>query len=107
VVQIKEHIEKFGKSKKPWVRVVRTILIIVASLFLIGLFLSQQPEKEEVEVETLKYEVRVGNSIGHHTYYCESYVLVESTYKLFDEDSTLTNEITITDGYLVEINLSE
>ena len=105
MVRIKKHIEKFEKDKRPWVRVVRTILIIVVSLFIIGLFLSQQPEN--VEVETPKYEVRVGNSIGHHTYYCESYVLVESTYKLFDEDSTLTNEITITDGYLVEINLSE
>jgi len=103
---IKEKLEEIEKDKRPWVRVVRTIFIIVASLFLIGLFLSQTIEEEE-NIETPKYHVRVSNSIGGHSYYCEFYELEGSTYKLFNEDSTLTNEITITDGYVVEINLSE
>ena len=102
---IKEKLEKFEKDKRPWVRVVRTILIIVASIFIIGLFLSQVPD--EVEEENPKYHVRVSNSIGGDSYYCEFYTLDGNTYKLFDTDSILTNEITITDGYVVQINLSE
>ena len=105
MVMIKEHINKFENNKEPWAKVVKWILGILATIFLIGFFLTQTPE--EVEVETPKYHVRVSNSIGGHSYYCESYKLEGNTYKLFDMDSTLTNEITITDGYVVEINLSE
>ena len=102
--QIKEHINKFEKNQKPWAKVLKWILGILAVLFLIGFFLTQMPEEEKVE--TPKYHVRVSNSIGGHSYYCEFYNQEGNTYKLFDVDSTLTNEITITDGYVVEINLS-
>jgi len=108
MVQVKEHIEKFEKDKKPWARVVKWILGIFATIFLIGVFLTQGALSEPMEKPSVpKYEVRVSNSIGGHTYLCEYYTQESNTYKLFNSDSTLTNEITITDGYVVEIKLSE
>ena len=103
---IKEHINKFEKNKKPWARVVKWILGILGTLFLIGFILTQQPDPKP-PVELPKYEVKVGNSIGHHAYHCESYTLEGSTYKLFNEENTLTNEMTITDGYVVEVKLTD
>ena len=108
MVVVKKHIEKFEKNNKLWARIVKWILGILAVVFLIGLFLSQGAFSEPMDEPSVpKYEVRVSNSIGGHTYHCESYELDGNTYKLFDADTTLTNEITITDGYVVEIKLSE
>ena len=104
---VKKHIEKFEKNNKLWARIVKWILGILAVIFLIGFFLTQGAFEETPKPVIPKYEVRVSNSIGGHTYLCEYYKQENNTYKLFDSDSTLTNEITITDGYVVEIKLSE
>ena len=103
---IKEKLDEIQNDKRPWVRVLRTIALVIATIFLIG-FLLTQTTNTEPEPDLPKYEVRLSNSIGGHTYHCESYKQDGNTYKLFDADSTMTNEITITDGYVIQINLSE
>ena len=104
MVQIKNSKELEGHIR-PWPKLVRGIVIFSVAVALFGFLILQANQKEEIT--TPKYKVVVSNSIGHHTYYCESYEKVDNTYQLFNSVDSLINEITITDGYLVEIKLSK
>lgn len=49
------------------------------------------------------YMVILSNAIGKRISYCNHYKREGNTYKLFNLDSNLIQEITITNGFLIDI----
>jgi len=97
-------IKDYNSKKKPlWKRMLLTIISLVFMFFLLGYMISGVSK----DMPQMKYEVKVSNHIGHETYECERYERVDNTYKLFNESDIVTNEITITEGYVIQISLND
>jgi len=79
-------------------------VFIVLSLILWLAVLGCDTKKEKYEP---KYYVTIGNWFSCGYYSCEYYIYNNNTYKLFNTDSLLINEFTISDGYYVKIRLNQ
>ena len=85
----------------------KIVLLLIVLLWIFGLLAYINRDVEERNRPDEKYEIKVSNPIGHSFYYCDSYERADNTYKLFNYNNELIHEITITDCYLIEINLNE
>jgi len=93
----------FMDDNRPWVKVARGIILTIAMIALIGFMIKMNFTDTQTAPPESKYDVKVSNVIGHRWYSCDSYKQEDNTYKLYNAKGVLTNEITITDGYLIEI----
>ena len=73
------------------------ILIILLISILGGCNLPESPRHK-------KYTAHIGNWVGGSSYECDYYKRDGNTYQLFDKDSILVTEITLTAGYRIVIN---
>jgi len=107
--------EPIGEKKKRtfWQRLIRTVKHIGIGILVFALIgglvaiSGMQDPSEKVPPKKMKYQVRVSNSIGSDFFDCERYERDGNTYVLYDSLGVKTNELFITEGYMVRISLNE
>ena len=80
------------------------LIIFIATAMLCCFIALAEKSKQQKTINQFTYEVELGNWLGHRTYHCDRFEKDGNTYTLFDKQDTVTDVITVTEGWNIRIH---
>ena len=78
-------------------------IIFIIILLGISWSITQLIPNEIIRIESGEYSVKISNWFSSISFTCQYYERNENVYKFFDADSMFLREVSITDGYVIQI----